>query len=40
MSPRISEAEVRIGGLQSKGTFPEVLGARISIAKTKYKEKS
>ena len=40
MSPRINEAEVRIGGGSSRGTFPEVLEARISITKTKYRGKS
>ena len=35
MSPRISKAEVQIGDMPSKGTFPEILQAQISIAKTK-----
>ena len=40
MSPRLTKAEVRIGGLPSKGIFQEVLLARISIAETKYRVES
>ena len=40
MSPWISKAEVRLGGLQSRGTFLEILQAQISIVKTKYKGES
>ena len=36
MHPRLAKAEVRIGGLPSRGMFQEVLHARISIAETKY----
>ena len=36
MSPQISKAEVRMGGLPSRGTSSEVLQAPISVAKTKY----
>ena len=40
MSPQISKAEVRMGGLPSRGTSSKVLQAQISVAKTKYREKS
>jgi len=40
MHPRLAKAEVRIGGLPSKGIFQEVLLARINIAKTKYRGES
>ena len=31
MSPQINKAEVRIGNMSSRGTFPEILEAQISI---------
>ena len=36
----ISKAKVQIGGLPPRGTFPEILQAQISIAKTKYRGES
>ena len=40
MSPRLTKAEIWIGGLPSKGMFQEILLAQISIVETKYKEES
>ena len=40
MSPQINKAEVRIGDMLSRGTFPEILEAQISIAKTKCRGRS
>ena len=35
MSPQINKAEVRIGDMPSRGTFPEILQTQISIFKNK-----
>ena len=40
MSPQINKAEVRIGNMSSRGTFPEILEAQISIVKTKCRGRS
>ena len=37
MHPQLAKAEVRIGGLPSRGMFQEVLLTWISITKIKYR---
>ena len=40
MHPQLAKAEVRIGGLSSRGMFQEVLLTLISITITKYRGES